>query len=312
MTFFVLVCALILDHLFGEPKKYHPLVGFGRLATALEKRFNPPASNYWQLCAGGFAVLLLVCPFVLLTWVLNHSITNTVLILLLDSLVAYWAIGNQSLKDHIHPIYANIEHNELVIAKNQLARIVSRDIDPLDETQVIQATIETTLENGNDAVFGVLFWYCLGGIPAVIAYRLINTLDAMWGYRTSQFLYFGKTAARLDDVLNYVPARIVALSYAAMGSIKGNFKQALRCWQSQAHLLSSPNAGPVMTAGAGSLNVRLGGHAYYQQQQIDKPYFGGDKPPVPADILRALVLVKSTIKLWLACIAVGSLLLMFL
>ena len=330
MTFFVLVCALILDHLFAEPKKYHPLVGFGRLATALEKRFNTPASNHWQLCAGGFAVLLvvliLVVPISLLVWFITHTINNPVITLLVHSLVVYWAIGNQSLKQHLIPIYSNIHHNELVIAKNHLRMTVSRDVDPLNETQVTQAAIETALENGNDAVLGVLFWYCLGGIPAVLAYRLINTLDAMWGYRSARFLYFGRAAARLDDLLNYFPARLVAISYALLanginkfklGNFQLNsfqldsFKRAIHCWRVQAPLLSSPNAGPVMAAGAGSLNVRLGGPAYYQQQQIDKPYFGGDKLPVPADILRAIALVQSTIKLWLVVIAVGSLLLTY-
>jgi len=160
--------------------------------------------------------------------------------------------------------------------------------------QITQATIETTLENGNDAIFGVIFWFCVFGTPAVILYRLCNTLDAMWGYRNQRFNHFGRFTARLDDVMNYIPARLVAMSYALLG----NTKQALHSWSTQARSLSSPNAGPVMCAGAGSLNIRLGGPAYYHGQWKEKIFFGTHTVPVTNDIQRALNLIFHTIVLW--------------
>ena len=121
----------------------------------------------------------------------------------------------------------------------------------------------------------------------------------MWGYRNQRFNYFGRFAARLDDVLNYVPARLVALSYALLG----NTQLALQCWKQQSPLLKSPNAGPVMTAGAGSLDICLGGPTYYHQVYTEKPYFGSEKVVTALDIERSLQLIRNTIILW--CLAMG-------
>jgi len=190
--------------------------------------------------------------------------------------------------------------------------IVSRDTEQLNQEQVIQATVETVLENGSDAVFAPLFWFIvletttnLGAI-AVLVYRLSNTLDAMWGYRNLQFNHFGRFTARLDDVLNYIPARLVAISYALLG----NRKLAFQCWQQQSSLLKSPNAGPVMTAGAGSLNVRLGGPTYYHQTYTEKPFFGSEITVKTTDIERSIQLIRNTLLLWcLILIAITTIIL---
>jgi adenosylcobinamide-phosphate synthase len=159
------------------------------------------------------------------------------------------------------------------------------------------------LENGNDAVFGALFWFALAGAPGVVAYRLANTLDAMWGYRTARYLRFGWAAARLDDLLNYVPARLTALTYAAAG----RFERALACWRAQAGAWESFNAGPVMAAGAGALGVRLGGAAVYHGAPKERPPLGEGDAPGARDIRRALALVRRGVWLWLgALLAIGA------
>lgn len=306
MNFLIFALALVIDQLLGEPKRYHPLVGFGLLASALEKRTNRQSSNTVSLICGSFAIVVLVSVPVLLI-ALASSLLNSY-VFVVDIIVLYWAIGLKSLVDHTKPIFTALKNNDLSAAKQAVGRIVSRNTENMNNNQVITATVESTLENGCDGVFATLFWCLIGGAPLVVAYRLINTLDAMWGYRTERFEYFGKPAALLDDILNFIPARLTALSYA----ILGNTRNALRCWLQQSSQLASPNGGPVMCAGAGSLNVKLGGPAIYQNQLVDKPFFGGDQPAKVGDIERANSLVVNTALLWCAAILVADLLLVAL
>jgi adenosylcobinamide-phosphate synthase len=173
--------------------------------------------------------------------------------------------------------------------------MVSRDTRELDESGVAKACVESTLENGNDAVFGALFWFALLGGPGAVLFRLANTLDAMWGYKNERFLQFGWAAARIDDVLNYIPARLTALSYALFGKTR----VALASWRAQAPGWESPNAGPVMAAGAGSLGLALGGSAIYHGQTEARPTLGEGRPASGADIARVLQLVRRSLVLWL-------------
>jgi adenosylcobinamide-phosphate synthase len=180
-------------------------------------------------------------------------------------------------------------------ARTRVGYMVSRDTGKMDVQAVATATVESVLENGNDAVFGALFWFLVAGAPGVVLFRLANTLDAMWGYRTPRFLYFGWAAARLDDVLNFIPARLTALTYSLLGSTAN----ALRCWRIQARAWDSPNAGPVMAAGAGALGVSLGGGAFYDGEWEERPPLGLGMPPDPDSIPAALRLVRSGVVMWL-------------
>lgn len=287
--FFVIVTALILDHYLGEPRRLHPLVGFGNCANYLERIANRNTQQTISILIGLLCLSGLVLPWVALSILLSGLMNDVYW--LLDIVIVYWAIGLRSLQDHIKPIQSALLNNDIKLARQQLARTVSRDTQQLDRQQITRATIETTLENGNDAVFGVLFCYAIGGAPLVIAYRLINTLDAMWGYRTDRFEYFGKAAARLDDLLNFIPARLTAISY----SVCGNFLAGIRSWRQYAKQLASPNAGPVMAAGAGSLNIELGGDAYYHQKLLSKPVYGGSQKPDTDSIEQALKLVQHSV-----------------
>ena len=257
MTALITLTAVLLDALLGEPSRWHPLVGFGRWAQYLERRLNASTirSPLAQRALGILAVLSAVGPWVLLVTMatvlaaVHHWIAVVAL---------YFALGHQSLRQHALRVHRALETGNLGEARIQVGRMVSRDTAKMDTRSVAAAAVESVLENGNDAVFGAIFWFLVAGAPGVLLFRLSNTLDAMWGYRTPRYLYFGWAAARLDDVLNFVPARLTALTYALIGSTGS----ALRCWRLQAGAWESPNAGPVMAAGAGALGLGLGGGAY--------------------------------------------------
>ncbi|MNF35034.1 cobalamin biosynthesis protein [compost metagenome] len=151
-------------------------------------------------------------------------------------------------------------------------------------------------------MFAALFWFAVAGAPGVVLYRLSNTLDAMWGYRTPRFERFGWAAARIDDVLNYLPARLTALTYALLGQSR----RALGCWRRQAPQWDSPNAGPVMAAGAGALGVELGGAAIYHGEVHQRPTLGEGAPADAESIAGALSLLRRGVLLWLVLILLGG------
>jgi adenosylcobinamide-phosphate synthase len=297
----IAVAAVLIDWQLGEPRWFHPLIGFGHLATWVERRFydGRGLSAARRRLRGTLAVGLLLTPAVALAMAITRLpyVSDTAAAVLL-----YLALGHRSLHDHARPIAAVLRAGNLDAARGRLSHIVSRDTATLNTTDIAKGAVESVLENGNDAVLAALFWFVIGGAPAVVAYRLANTLDAMWGYRNARYLHFGWAAARLDDLLNYIPARLTALTYALMGDAP----RALRCWRAQGITWKSPNAGPVMAAGAGSLCVQLGGPAVYCGQREERPPLGEGAPPEADDIARALGLVRRGVELWLAVIGVGD------
>ncbi|GAB4292703.1 MAG: adenosylcobinamide-phosphate synthase CbiB [Thiohalomonadaceae bacterium] len=285
-------CALLLDLWLGEPRHYHPLVGFGRLAAALEVRLNRR-----RRLLGVLALSLAVLPPVALAVALTRLPQVGVLA---EVFLLYLAIGATSLAQHGRAVAAALAGGDLALARQRVGWMVSRDTAALDEAGVARAATESVLENGNDAVFGALFWFAVLGAPGAVLYRLVNTLDAMWGYRSEHYAAFGWAAARLDDVLNWIPARLTALSYALLG----DGRRALRCWRRQGHRTASPNAGVVMAAGAGALGLQLGGPAIYHGSVEERPLLGEGLAPGAADILRAIRLVQYSLWLWLGVIVV--------
>ncbi|WP_267224849.1 adenosylcobinamide-phosphate synthase CbiB [Dyella silvae] len=291
-TALAMVLAVLLDALLGEPRRHHPLVWFGRLASFIESRFYGD-----RRMAGIGSWCLAVVPAVGITW-LTVAVSGKALPWLafaIEVAVLYLTVGLRSLGEHALPVARALELGDIATARHAVGRMVSRDTQDLDAQRVAAAASESVLENGNDAVFGALFWFAVLGAPGAVLYRLANTLDAMWGYRTARYERFGWAAARIDDGLNLLPARLTAFSYLLFGDARN----AWRCWRTQAAQWDSPNAGPVMAAGAGALGVRLGGPAPYDGVWEPRPSLGDGEPPGASTIRNALRLVQRGVVAWL-------------
>lgn len=291
------VAGVALDALLGEPRRGHPLVAFGNMAGRLEQRFNAGGRG-WR-SHGVTAWFLAVVPLTLLVTALSWL---PYIGWLVEILALYCALGLRSLGEHVQPVADALRAGDLDEARTRVGYLVSRQTRELDETAVARAATESVLENGSDAVFAALFWFVVAGAPGVVLYRLSNTLDAMWGYRNERFERFGWAAARIDDVLNYIPARLVALTYALLGKTR----LALRCWRQQAPQWDSPNAGPVMAAGAGALGVELGGPAVYHGELHERARLGEGEPADAGSIERGWRLVRQGVWLWLLLLCLGA------
>lgn len=292
------LAGVLLDRWLGEPRRWHPLVGFGRVATAVANRLNRPGRGALRQRIAGLVAwaLVVLIPAAMAWWLIALAETvHPAVAWALHAVALYAALGARSLTQHIAPIADALMRDDLPAARMLTSRIVSRDTADADTEALARAACESALENGNDAIFGALFWFLVGGAPAVIVFRLANTLDAMWGYRTPRWQAFGWAAARIDDGLNLIPARLTALSYALLGATA----PALRCWHRQAPAWSSPNAGPVMAAGAGAVGVALGGGARYHGEWEERPPLGTGDTPRAIHVHACLRLVQRTVWLWL-------------
>lgn len=292
--------ALCLDKLVGEAERFHPLVGFGFIAKRIEKALNKGRLLKLKGCV---ALSLCLFPFIFLAYLISTWLNDDLYAeVIFSSFVLYVSIGWRSLLEHGKAVYLPLEKQQINEAQDAVSRIVSRDCDALNETEIAVAATESILENGADAIFAALFWFLVAGVPGVVCYRLANTLDAMWGYKNSRFINFGWAAARFDDALNYFPARLTAFSYA----LTGHTKNAFRCWLTQAGYWKSPNAGPVMASGAGAILVSLGGKAVYHGTTHLRPLLGlpltATTRANSSSIKAACQLVNRSLYLWLFAI----------
>jgi adenosylcobinamide-phosphate synthase len=299
----IIVIALFLDALVGEPRRWHPLVGFGNIANWLENILNKFSNKHQFLSyiSGILAWGLIVIPIVYVVWLIEQ-VEYPQIEIYLGIICLAFALGTKSLVQHTRAVSKALKKSDIDLARKKIAMIVSRDTSKSDETAINCATIESVLENGSDAIFAAIFWFIVLGAPGVILYRLANTLDAMWGYRTERFTYFGWAAARIDDVLNWMPARLTALSY----TLAGNTVSAWSCWHTQAQSWHGINPGVVMASGAGALNVSLGGTAIYHGEITERPELGCHKKPEVSDIDRAIHLLYKSIFIWLLIIIIGD------
>ena len=293
----ILLVALILDRVFGEIKRFHPLVGFGNVASRIESKLNQlPYSGNQKKVLGMIAWLLVVSPIVLSVYYLSQYFSWW-----LDALLVYLAIGGQSLKEHAIQVYKPLVINDIKSARHYCGYLVSRETDELDETEISRAVVESVLENGHDAVIASLFWYCVGGLPLLVAHRLANTLDAMWGYKNDRFVNFGWFSAKVDDLLGWPSAKVTALLYAVQST---NWQLCLKNAYCQSKLYKSLNGGWAMASGATALFIELGGEATYFGQKSQPVRLGQGNKVSAADIPASVSLVTIASYYFVASVAV--------
>ena len=280
----ILPAAFILDMIFGDPQSdYHPIRYMGKAVTALEPHFlgrvkrSETRRSLKMIIAGGVFALSLILATWAVTWTavsLSEKIHPFLGTCLQIGLI-YFCISARCLEESAMRVYKALKQNDLQEAKQSLAMIVGRDVENLSEQGVTRAAVETVAENLVDGVISPLFFAALGGAPLAMAYKMVNTLDSMIGYKNEKYMDFGKIAARTDDVANFIPARLSVplISIAAhllLGKGKGAWNTAIR--EGRNH--SSPNSGYSEAAFAGALEVKLGGPNYYGGQLVSKPYIG--------------------------------------
>jgi adenosylcobinamide-phosphate synthase len=299
----LLLSAFLLDLAFGDPPWFpHPVVLMGKLISRGERflRSGKPCRDF---VSGMVLSLALIVLSVGATWALLYSLTflPTLIALLLTAALASTTLATRGLLDAITRVEAPLRSGSLVKAREKLAHIVGRDTSALNEDKVLCASLESLAENTNDGIVAPLFYLFLGGIPLAMAYKAVNTLDSMVGYRTERYFYFGKFAARLDDVANFIPARLTAaLMLIATFLVRLNAGLALRILRRDHANHPSPNAGYPEAVLAGALGIRLGGPSVYFGREIWKPTLGDDFTPVKITMLkeaRCLCLVTAILSL---------------
>ena len=282
--------ALLLDRLFGEPK-YHPLVLFGHAAQLIEGKLNRGNSRL----NGLIALLAVTLIPVVIIYFISYWLEPYWFSWVFDIAVLALVIGWQSMKEHAMAVFIPLKNDNLEVARKKLSLIVSRDTEDMQTQTMTSSVIESLLENANDCLFSSLFWYAVLGPAGAVLHRLVNTLDAMWGYKNERYLQFGYAAAKLDDVLGWAPARLTGLCF----TLSGSMANALKAWSRQRGKHKSPNGGLVMASGAGALGVTIAGPVSYNGILEDKIYLGVGEKATIKDIPRAITLVHKSIVIWL-------------
>lgn len=279
-----LLLAVLADAALGDPRRGHPVAGFGRVAAAVERH------GYGDSRLRGVVhTAALVGAAVGLGRAVEVLGRRHPAILVLGTAGAGWlALGGSSLAGHGRALADELDAGDLGSARARMPSLCGRDPDLLDAAGMARAAIESLAENTSDAAVAPLLWGAVAGVPGLLGYRAANTLDAMVGYRSPRYRRFGWAAARLDDALNLVPARVSALLCTALaGAVGGSPAAALRAWRRDAAAHPSPNAGPVEAAFAGALTVTLGGRTAYRHGVEQRPLLGDGPAPTPADLRRA-------------------------
>ncbi len=275
-SWFVLPAAFALDFMLGDPRYLpHPVRWMGKAIERLEPPFRRIHFNL-TFCGALYAVVLILGTWLLTFLVLAaahrvHPFLKT----LLDIILIYYCISIRSLDDAAMEVEQCLAQKKVQAARKKVAMIVGRDIDNYKEDGLARATVETVAENLVDGVTAPLFFAAIGGAPLALAYKMTNTLDSMVGYKNQTYQQFGKAAARIDDVLNYIPARLTVPVIALAAQIlSGRGERSLATAVCEGANHASPNAGYPEAAFAGALAVKLNGPNYYNGKLVDKPYIG--------------------------------------
>ena len=294
MIGYAVLGGFVLDAIFGDPAWLpHPVVYMGKAISVLEKGLRArlpktPEGELWGgrilafcLPVGTLALTSLVC--------MGAAALHPLLGLAVQMFWCGQALAAKGLVQESMNVYRELTKPDLPAARTAVSRIVGRDTQALTAEGVTKAAVETVAENASDGVIAPLLYMLLGGAPLALTYKAINTMDSMVGYKNTQYLYFGRSAAKLDDVANYLPSRIAALLWVAAAALTGNdARSAWRIWRRDRRNHASPNSAQTESACAGALNVQLAGPAYYFGEYYPKPTIGDAVRPIePEDIRRA-------------------------
>ncbi len=280
---------MVLDALLGDPRVAHPVAGFGALASRVERRLWAPSR-----IRGAIFTATCVVPVAAAGSALQRAVGRGPVRAAGITAVATWTVlGGASLSRHAIALAEALDRGDLAAARVRLPALCGRDPEQLDAAAMARATVESVAENTSDAVVAPLLWGAAWGIPGLLAYRAINTLDAMVGHRSPRYTRFGWAAARLDDGANWVPARVTALLAVALArSVAGSPRRALATVRRDGGAHPSPNAGRCEAAFAGALGVRLGGVNVYNGHAEQRGPLGEGRAPAAADIGRAVLLSR--------------------
>lgn len=295
MTICAAVClGFLLDLWLADPAWMpHPVVGMGKCITALEKwlRCRFPATPAGQRNAGRVLAVALPLGTVAFTglvcWAAGR--VNPLLGLVVQVLWCWQALAVKGLAVESRKVYDCLADGNLEAGRKAVSRIVGRDTQALSEEGVTKAAVETVAENFSDGVVAPLLYMLVGGAPLALCYKAVNTMDSMVGYKNQRYLDFGRAAAKLDDAVNWLPARLAALLWITAATLVGqDGKNAWLIWRRDRRNHASPNSAQTESACAGALGVQLAGPAWYFGEYYDKPTIGDAQRPVePGDILRA-------------------------
>ena len=291
-----------LDAVLGDPRRFHPVAGFGTAAGALERRLYAPNRRAGAVFAAAAVGLPVLAGLAASTLTRRHPVARATLVA-----AATWTVlGGRTLRREAAVMAGHLERGDLTAARGRLNHLCGRDPSALDEPELARATVESVAENTSDAVVAPLVWGGLVGLPGLLGYRAANTLDAMVGHRSARYARFGTPAARLDDVLNLAPSRLTGLLTIGAAPIAGGRRaEALRVWRRDRNDHPSPNAGQCESAMAGALGVRLGGRNMYFGRSESRPFLGDGPRPAAGD-LRGAARVSGAVGLAAAALAAGG------
>ena len=304
-AWYILPAAFLIDLIVGDPHRLpHPIRWMGRAIEIAEPRFRKLCTN--PIVAGGLFAACLIAGAWLSAFLLMvaasgiHPLFKNAL----EIILIFYCISVGSLEKAALEIRRHLKQMDVTGAREKVALVVGRDVTDYQQTDIARATVETVAENLVDGVISPLFFAALGGAPLAVAYKMVNTLDSMVGYKSDKYVYFGKAAARIDDVLNFLPTRctvpIIALSAHILG---GRGKPSLKTAVCEGANHSSPNAGFPEAAFAGALAIKLNGPNYYGGKLLDKPYIGVQFGPTSTGhIKRACDIMMLSSFLWLVVV----------
>ena len=301
LSLLAVILGFILDLIVGDPHwLYHPIRLVGHLISGLEKLLRRifPKTEQGELIAGGFLLVLTAGITTAVAWGLLRAagLVHPCLRFALEVIMCYWVLATKSLKTETMKVYDALKEGDLKKARFAVSMVVGRDTEVLDDIGVTKAAVETVAENASDGVIAPLLFLMIGGAPLGFFYKAVNTMDSMVGYKNDKYLYFGRAAAKFDDVLNYIPARLSGMLMCGAAAFCGmDPKNAWRIYRRDRYNHSSPNSAHTEAAAAGAMHIQLAGNAYYFGKLYEKPTLGDpDRPVEYEDIPRVNRLLYAT------------------